>query len=156
MDFIRPTLGSVQVFGESTRSNPAALKRVVALVEGASFYNHLSGYDNLKVLGLTANNYNPKRIEELLDRVGLVKTVFLSSHLLNEVEQICDRVAIIRLGELVREGKVTDLLAEGDPKVRVQAVPLNKAAVVLKDNWDVTPDRDWLIVNSPPMTARRL
>ncbi|NPA31166.1 MAG: ABC transporter ATP-binding protein [Chloroflexi bacterium] len=38
-------------------------------------------------------------------------TVFLSSHLLHEVQQICDRVAILRQGRLVALGPVADLLA---------------------------------------------
>jgi ABC-2 type transport system ATP-binding protein len=37
------------------------------------------------------------------------KTIFLNSHLLSEVELVCDRVAIIELGELRREGNVRDL-----------------------------------------------
>lgn len=37
------------------------------------------------------------------------KTVFLNSHLLSEVEMICDRVAILNKGDLIREGSVDDL-----------------------------------------------
>ena len=37
------------------------------------------------------------------------KTIFLNSHLLSEVEQICDRVAILAKGELVREGDIATL-----------------------------------------------
>jgi ABC-2 type transport system ATP-binding protein len=39
------------------------------------------------------------------------RTVFLSSHILSEVETVCDRVAIIREGRLVRVGGVTELKA---------------------------------------------
>ncbi len=41
------------------------------------------------------------------------KTVFLNSHLLGEVERICDRVAILAGGEVVRQGTVEDLTARG-------------------------------------------
>jgi ABC-2 type transport system ATP-binding protein len=41
------------------------------------------------------------------------KTVFLSSHLLSEVEQVCDRVAMLNQGKLVRLGKTSDLLQSG-------------------------------------------
>ncbi|HBI46803.1 MAG TPA: ABC transporter ATP-binding protein [Planctomycetales bacterium] len=37
------------------------------------------------------------------------KTIFLNSHLLSEVEQVCDRVAILARGELVREGDIATL-----------------------------------------------
>lgn len=36
-------------------------------------------------------------------------TIFLNSHLLSEVEMICDRVAILNKGDLIKEGKVEDL-----------------------------------------------
>jgi ABC-2 type transport system ATP-binding protein len=42
------------------------------------------------------------------------KTVFLSSHILPEVEQICDRVVIIDHGKLVRTGRLEELLAGGN------------------------------------------
>ena len=47
-------------------------------------------------------------IDELAHRDGL--TVLLSSHLLDEVERVCDRVAILQRGALVAEGAVADLL----------------------------------------------
>ncbi|MDD5644069.1 MAG: ABC transporter ATP-binding protein [bacterium] len=50
-------------------------------------------------------------IKKLKDRG---KTVLLSSHLLAEVQTICDRIAILYNGKLVREGNVDDLLTEGN------------------------------------------
>lgn len=47
-------------------------------------------------------------IDDLAHRDGL--TVLLSSHLLDEVERVCDRVAILQRGTLVAEGAVADLL----------------------------------------------
>ncbi len=76
-------------------------------------------------------------IRELADKHG--KTVVLSSHLLNEVEQICDRVAIINKGEIIREGTVKGLL-EGKAKLRIEAAPLDKAAAVLGARYAVTPN----------------
>ena len=40
-------------------------------------------------------------------------TIFLSSHMLHEVEQICERVAILRQGKIVTQGRVADLLRRG-------------------------------------------
>jgi len=42
------------------------------------------------------------------------KTIFLSSHLLSEVELVCDRVAVLHRGRLVRLGRTTDLLQSGE------------------------------------------
>jgi ABC-2 type transport system ATP-binding protein len=51
-----------------------------------------------------------KEVRDLLARLkGEGKTIFLNSHLLSEVELVCDRVAIIELGTLRREGKVRDM-----------------------------------------------
>ena len=47
-----------------------------------------------------------------LKRAG--KTVFVSSHLLSEVEAVCDRIAILRKGELVRVGTISQLLEQAD------------------------------------------
>lgn len=53
------------------------------------------------------------------------RSVLLSSHLLGEVEQICDRVGIIRGGRLVAEGTVDELRGEGGLLIR--ALPLDEA-----------------------------
>lgn len=54
-------------------------------------------------------------VRELLLRArNRGKTIFLSSHLLSEVELICDRVAMLSRGRLVRMGRLTDLLEASD------------------------------------------
>jgi ABC-2 type transport system ATP-binding protein len=87
------------------------------------------------------------------------KTVFLSSHLLGEVEQVCDRVAIIHRGEIVCEGPVADLLA-GRSLLRVEASPLERALDVLRRDWTVTRNGSWLAVSADrddaPLVAGRL
>jgi len=47
--------------------------------------------------------------ECVLEQKGLGKGVFLSSHIMSEVEQLCDRVAIIRTGKLVETGTLNEL-----------------------------------------------
>lgn len=81
----------------------------------------------------------------LVDQQG--KTVFLSSHLLSDAEQVCDRVAIIHKGEVVREGVVVDLLADKS-QLRVEASPLDQAADVLRKDWTLSRDGPWLMVNA--------
>ncbi len=50
------------------------------------------------------------------------KTVLLNSHLLSEIEMSCDQVAILKAGQVVRQGKIDDLLAAPTVvKMRVQA-----------------------------------
>lgn len=50
------------------------------------------------------------------------KTIFLNSHLLSEIEMICDRIAIIKDGEMIREGALQDLL-EGSRKYTLTLSP---------------------------------
>ena len=59
-------------------------------------------------------------VRELLLRMRQSgKTVFLSSHLLSEVELVCDRVAILNKGRLVALGKTSELLQSGDKSIVV-------------------------------------
>ena len=61
--------------------------------------------------------------ELLLGARNAGKTVFLSSHLLSEVELICDRVAVLHRGRLVRLGRTADLLrGGGQTEIVVRAV----------------------------------
>lgn len=51
------------------------------------------------------------------------KTVFLSSHLLHEIEMVANRMAIINRGELVIQGGVEELLSKGESYVILKAEP---------------------------------
>jgi ABC-type multidrug transport system ATPase subunit len=85
-------------------------------------------------------------IRELAESHG--KSVFLSSHLLNEVEQVCDQVAIIQNGRLVRHGGVADLLADGQAELRIQAKPVDQAYQALVNSWPVEWSHDWLNIRA--------
>ncbi|MGH2753456.1 MAG: ABC transporter ATP-binding protein [Actinomycetota bacterium] len=71
----------------------------------------------LLVLDEPANGLDPagiKEIRELLRRLGGEgRTVFVSSHILSEVQQTCDRVAIISRGRCVTAGPVNEVLQQG-------------------------------------------
>ena len=58
-------------------------------------------------------------------------TVFLSSHLLSEIEQSATSMAIINMGELVVQGKVKELLNSGETSIRLDVQPLEKALSVI-------------------------
>lgn len=119
---------------------------------------------DLVILDEPASGLDPSGIQEirrlirrLADEQG--KTVFFSSHILGEVEQVCDRVAIIRRGELVREGPIAGLLS-ATSQLRIEAVPLDKAAAVLGEHWEVACSEKWLTVSAAhtdaPLLVRRL
>ena len=54
-------------------------------------------------------------------------TILLSSHLLNEVEELCNRVAIIRKGSIIYEGMLGDLLATASTGFRLRATDPERA-----------------------------
>jgi ABC-2 type transport system ATP-binding protein len=87
------------------------------------------------------------------------KTVFLSSHLLHEVQQVCDRIAIISKGEVVRESGIAELLRH-EAGLRVEAAPLDVAEAALAARWAVERSGDALVVRATrddaPEVARRL
>jgi len=63
------------------------------------------------------------------------KTVFLSSHLLSEVEQICDRVAVLNKGRLVAVGKTAELLQSGDEsEIVARSIPVSAFPHAVLDN----------------------
>lgn len=53
-------------------------------------------------------------IRELIKKIGKEKTVMLSTHIMQEVEAICDRVIIINKGEIVADDKAKDLQMRGE------------------------------------------
>ncbi len=69
-------------------------------------------------------------IRSLADTDGI--TVVLASHQLLEVQRVCDRVAIMNKGKLVREGLVRDLTASGE-RLRLSLTPMAPAMAVLGD-----------------------
>ncbi len=58
-------------------------------------------------------------------------TVFLSSHLLAEIEQVCTHVAMMRLGKLVTQGSLSALQDANAPRLRLQTADLELAINVL-------------------------
>jgi ABC-2 type transport system ATP-binding protein len=167
---LRPSSGSVRLFGEALKGNETRLlPRVGALVETPTFYPYLGARDNLRVLAKIDGRVSASAVDDVLkltdlteaadrpfrtyslgmkqrlgiaaallsspelvildeptnglDPAGIVeirsllrrladdgKAVVLSSHQLNEVQRICDRVAIINSGKVVAEGEVEQLL----------------------------------------------
>jgi ABC-2 type transport system ATP-binding protein len=72
-------------------------------------------------------------------------TVFLNSHLLSEVEQVCDRVAIVDRGRVVAQGTLDELL--GGDTVRIRATDLDRAArAALAGYGQLDAEGDWLVI----------
>jgi ABC-2 type transport system ATP-binding protein len=87
----------------------------------------------LLILDEPTNGLDPQGMAEMRKLIKDVgqgdRTVLLSSHLLGEVEQICDRVGVISNGRLVKESRVDELL--GEKGVLVRAEPSDRAQQIL-------------------------
>ena len=80
-------------------------------------------------------------IREASDRGS---TVVLNSHLLGEVERVCDRVAIVHRGHVVAAGSLEDLLGEGAVRIRVTGLAAGDETADAYGH--VTRDDEWLEV----------
>ena len=113
----------------------------------------------LLILDEPANGLDPAGIKEvrlLLRQLAVEgRTVFLSSHLLGEVEQVCDHVAILNRGRAVATGPVREVLAGGRPASLVVRVnDPDRAIVTLRAaQIDATDEGDHLEVRVPPEDA---
>ncbi len=74
-----------------------------------------------------------KEVRELIKRLSLENemTIFLSSHLLSEVELVATRMAVINHGELMVQGDVSELLGREATKYSIQASPLDEATKLI-------------------------
>ncbi len=199
LTLIRPNAGNIKLFGKNLNKERALILRDVgAIVEKPDFYNYLSAYKNLEILGrISGKEVSSNRIMEILETVGLKerrtskvktyshgmkqrlgiaqalmhdpdliildepttgldpqgmkeirdliihlrdeknKTIFLSSHLLSEVEQIANRMIIINKGKTVVEGYVQDLLNSTELKVTFEVDDLDSAKQLINQSrWD--------------------
>ena len=202
LGLVRPTSGSIELFGQDTKQDlPSLLRRTSTVLENSPFYPYLSGRNNLEVFARTMGGVERGRIDEVLTIVGLKKrsknktktyslgmrqrlsiavallsnpellildeptngldpegiieirelirslgkegkTIFLSSHLLHEVEQVCDNVAILNKGKVITQGPVKELLRRGRT-LQMRVSDANAAVSLLMDiEWIKTIEMD--------------
>ncbi|HHI3607927.1 TPA: ABC transporter ATP-binding protein [Bacillus anthracis] len=102
----------------------------------------LLGNPKLLILDEPTNGLDPAGIRELREFIHkLVKeenmSVFISSHLLSEVQMICDRVAIIHKGKMITVAKVEELIKTASDRVEWIVTPISKAKDMLVDAEEV-------------------
>jgi ABC-2 type transport system ATP-binding protein len=123
----------------------------------------LVGDPELLILDEPTNGLDPAGMQEmrafirrLADEEG--RTVFLSSHLLHEVEQVCNRVLILNRGRVIAQGRVDELLRQAHA-VEMRIAEAERAAGMLAAlDWvqGVSAEDDWLRVQAPPERAPEL
>jgi ABC-2 type transport system ATP-binding protein len=118
---------------------------------------------SLLLLDEPSNGLDPAGIvamRETLKRLAATgKTVFVSSHILGEVQQLADVLGIIAAGRLVREGPIAEMLeGEGVVRVRVAPAELPEARRILEglagpDHRVTADDLGWLSMPIAPDRA---
>ncbi|TMV43410.1 ABC transporter ATP-binding protein [Paenibacillus mesophilus] len=114
----------------------------------------LLGSPSLLILDEPTNGLDPQGIKEMRDFIRKLASeglsLFVSSHLLSEIQQMCDRVAIISHGSVIAVGAVDELLRQHGSTVRWSAEPYERArellaqaeGVELVDSVHESPDSD--------------
>ncbi len=145
------------------------MSKSIGLIRDLLFKVQLQGYEKLKIgkysrgmvqrLGIAqallsdpqllvldepTSGLDPSGRKEVKDLIHTMKkegkTIFLSSHILSEVEQICDRAIIINKGRLVRMGSLNELLGTGD-LVEIVADQLPAEMEPVLAGWGATIER---------------
>lgn len=137
----------LQQVGLGERADEAYRKYSLGMKQRLGIAAALLADPEVVVLDEPTNGLDPAGMVEVralitqLARRGT--TVFLSSHLLHEVQQVCTRVAILKDGSLLAQGSVTELLASGegvqvafrDPQDFPRAVAVLQAAQAAGATW---------------------
>ncbi len=134
---------NLQVFARLGGHQPARIDQVLEVVglvdRGKDRYKHYSlgmkqrlgiatallPDPDLLILDEPANGLDPEGIVEirnlLIDLGAQGKSVFVSSHLLSEIQAACDTIVMIDRGDVVFSGSLADLLNHGAPTIRAAA-----------------------------------
>ncbi len=112
---------------ELTGLTPEAHKKIGQLSKGyrqrVGIANALLHNPDVLILDEPTTGLDPNQlidIRNLIKALGKTKTVFLSTHIMQEVEAMCDRVIIINKGEIVADKKLSQLKADKKQTVVVE------------------------------------
>ncbi|MGZ9677584.1 gliding motility-associated ABC transporter ATP-binding subunit GldA [Flavobacterium sp. GNP002] len=139
----------IQLTGLSTESH----KKIGQLSKGyrqrVGLANALLHNPDVLILDEPTTGLDPNQLMEIrnvIKNVGKDKTVFLSTHIMQEVEAICDRVIIINNGKIVTDKKLDNLISEDaaqvievefDYKIEEQAISKIENLVSYKNTHDM-------------------
>src|SRR5438552_16411916 len=156
----------LEIVGLRDRASDKVSRYSLGMKQRLGIAGALLGDPQLLLLDEPANGLDPAGIvamrETLRHLAAIGKTVFVSSHLLAEVQQLADVVGIIAAGRLVREGSLDSLLTtEASIRVRVPRAAAEPATAALEAIGPTTPTDGanengpevWLRVQAPPERA---
>jgi ABC-2 type transport system ATP-binding protein len=133
--------GALARAGLSQRADEQVKRYSLGMRQRLGVARALLADPELLILDEPMNGLDPAGIHEFRDMIrGFVaegRTVLLSSHLLDEVEKICDEVAIVDRGHIVVQGSIAELAAGGEQMLVVATSDDEKALAILSDHLGV-------------------
>lgn len=118
--------------GSRVKSNYYTLS--LGMKQRLAIASALIGNPEVLVLDEPTNGLDPEGIAEvrelIKEQAALGKTIILASHILDEVEKVCSHVAILKEGEKIAYGKVSELLTE-QQHITLSSDDINLLSVVL-------------------------
>jgi len=129
--------GALARVGLSQRADERVKQYSLGMRQRLGVARSLLADPELLILDEPTNGLDPAGIHEFRDMIrGFVtegRTVLLSSHLLDEVEKICDEVAIVDRGKVVA-GSIADLAAGGKQTILIETSNEEQALAILSDH----------------------
>jgi len=145
--------GALDRVGLTPRADERVAKYSMGMRQRLGVARCLLADPMLLILDEPMNGLDPAGIQEFREMVANLvqedRTVFLSSHLLDEVEKTCEHVAIIDRGRILMQGQVSDIARTGQPTIRIRCGDPDAAAAVIRSVPDVrqaTREDDTVVV----------
>ena len=130
--------GALARVGLSQRADERVKRYSLGMRQRLGVARSLLGDPELLILDEPTNGLDPAGIHEFRAMIrGFVaegRTVLLSSHLLDEVEKICDAVAIVDRGRVVMQGSIAELAAGGEKTILIATSDEERASVILAEH----------------------
>jgi ABC-2 type transport system ATP-binding protein len=128
--------GALERVGLSAAAGKKVKAYSLGMKQRLGIANTLLTPRELLILDEPTNGLDPQGTREVRALVRSLAahgtTIFVSSHLLAEIEQICTHAAVMSAGRLVAQGTLDELRAVGRPRVRVTTPDIARAVGVLK------------------------
>jgi ABC-2 type transport system ATP-binding protein len=134
--------GALARAGLSQRADERVKRYSLGMRQRLGVARSLLADPELLILDEPTNGLDPAGMHEFRDMIrGFVaegRTVLLSSHLLDEVEKICDAVAIVDRGRVVMQGSIADLARGGEQTLLIATSDEERALALLAENRAVS------------------